>query len=228
MYKTLSISSALSFMFSGLLAQIGNFIGLGLFWTAVFIGIRILQAMAMATPVTIGLALIFYLISVLCFSFYEMQNIRLAMAAYREESISWGSLFEVDLSQIVKFTMATMLRGIAVFFGIVAFIIPGIYIAMMYAFPGYTLIDGITDSLHDDFAEISLFTTGVRGRLFVAMITFWLFFAPFVVLSFILLSPSFIFIVPLVVFILLVDPMVMLFNVHLYEQLKMQQSISAS
>lgn len=225
MNKSLSISSAIAFMFSGLKEKVGSFVILGIIWAVLFGTIQLISAAVAKSPEYSPLPPLVYLLSLLCTTLSAMQYIRLGMAAYYKESLSISSLFSINPARVLQFTTIQYLRGIAIFLGLLLFIFPGIYIMVMYAFPGFTLIDGTADSITGDYRTITSLTKHVRGRLFLANLVYYLFFIPFVPLAFIALLPLMLLVIPILLFFILIAPLSTLFSVHLYEQLKMQKGL---
>jgi hypothetical protein len=211
-------------MFSGFKEKLGSFIVLGIIWALVFSILGTLTIIAEKGPSPMALPSLFYLLSLFCYSLSVMQYIRISMAAYHKESLSLGSFFSMNPVRVVQFTIIHYLRWIAICLGLLIFIFPGIYVSVMYAFPGYALIDGSANSITGDYQAITTLTKHVRSRLFLANIVYYLFFIAFIPLAFIAFLPLIILIIPAVLLYMLIAPMATLFSVHLYEQLKLQEA----
>ncbi|MEX2438045.1 MAG: hypothetical protein WD449_02210 [Candidatus Babeliales bacterium] len=95
--------------------------------------------------------------------------IKIGLDLYDGKSVGYTTLFS-SFSILIKYIVATFLYGLVVGLGTVAFIIPGIYLALRYWMYGFVLVDtnvGIIDSLKAS----AVMTQGVKWHLFWYSIT---------------------------------------------------------
>ncbi len=235
MQKSISLTRAFSFACKEFIHNFGTIFGVNIFWMLFGMGLVILFLIGSSVfcfvPV-VGLILspllVLFSIAIACILFlqpslYQMQLIRIAMVAHHKQTIEVKDLFNVRAVSVLQFAFLRFLRNIIIGIGTIFFIIPGIYFAVVYAFPGYTLIDGTTDSMEEDFNTISTLTRGARLSLFFAFLVTSLFSACAIVYLFL----PFCWIPPLAWTVIAITnwlllPLVTLFYVSIYEQLKEQ------
>ncbi len=146
--------------------------------------------------------------------------------AFTTYHTSWP-LAPLRYGLIIQFAILQVLRRIAIALGTLALIFPGIYIAIRYFFPGYTLFDTSGDSLSADIknnlaltdnAEQALLTAALL-ILSITLVPFYLLLTYFLKVS----SAQAQEYIPLIQVVFM--PLTTFFYVHLYEQLQEQTSI---
>ncbi len=155
----------------------------------------------------------------LLFGIIEFLYVRLAFMSYRQ-----GVIISLNWFTGIKFALIQVLRNIAIFIGMLAFIFPGIYIAIRYYFPGYTLVDETTATMKDDVKRNFTLTDNVEQDLFNIAASFnFVLFVPYFLFTMSILQLSFKearLYQPILTALTL--PLLCFFYVHIYEQLKEQ------
>ncbi len=237
MQKSLSFTRALSFALNGVFTNFVTIVGLIVFWAAIilagvfiFIGWTFLNAAlpvagVILLPAILLLCIIGLLFLFLLPSFFQMQLIGLSIATHRQKKIAFKDLFTFKLGEAVRFAVLQWLRSFIIGLGILFFIIPGLYFMVVYAFPGFTLVDGTTNSIEDDFNTNTRLTKGARLGIFFAFLVPYLFMAfsagtLFVMLKVTHLHSLYGYVIAIISWLSL--PLTTFFYVSLYEQLKEQ------
>lgn len=220
--KQISYEAAFNFAFSSFINNIGTFFilwactfAMGLLCVflaaAAFIPI-ILSTIAfpfgwIVLPLTISASAFLLIFTVILFAgFYHYQMVRFSLAIHEGKPLAWSQFFVFQWTPFMPFCLARFVRWLLIILGTILFIVPGFYWACKYYFAGYSLVDGTTTRASEDRSYIRALTKGVRGQIFGFLILIYL-------LSF-LTSLALLF--PM--------PILYLASVHVYKQLKEQET----
>lgn len=122
------------------------------------------------------------------------------------QPVTWGDMFVLD-RRFVFYVLGIILYGFVVVLGLLALIIPGVYLALRYGFFWYGIIDG-KKGVFDAFHESAEITRGVKWQL----VLFALATIGVMLLGFFLLGVG----------VLVATPVTMLASAHLYRVLLSQ------
>ena len=103
---------------------------------------------------------------------FSMGYINLTIDAARGNKLDYKTLLNhVSIKKAFRFLGASILAGLLVGFGLVFFIVPGIYFAIRYMFVGYLIVDK-NASIGEAFSGSAALTKGVKLPLFVLGLLF--------------------------------------------------------
>lgn len=112
-------------------------------------------------------AFTFTVLTALAGIIFKMGHINLTLDAARGKEVYYKTLLnQVSFKKALRFLASVGLSGLAIAFGYILFIIPGILLTFKYMFVPYVVVDedpGIFDALK----RSSQITKGVRNKLFV-------------------------------------------------------------
>lgn len=153
------------------------------------------------------------LTDLLCTVFYYWVMfgfIALTLRAIDRETLSWDQFLKMD-RRFISYVIGLLLYGVMVIIGMIAFIIPGIYLAIRYGFFWYGIIDG-HKGVMESFQESARITDGVKWQLILfALASMGVIFLGMLVLG---------------VGVLVAIPVTMLASAHLYRVLLSQSAVS--
>lgn len=158
--ETFSLSEAFRFGWDGFKRNLGVALGLGLAWFAV---ILLLNGMAQITERYVGLTLGFSLLAELVDIFMAFVWIRFALGVVDGRSVRLHELLP-EGTRLLDYLAVSILYGALVLIGLVALVIPGIYLAVRFAFVGFLVADGRAEVL-GAFRQSSTLTTDARWKL---------------------------------------------------------------
>ncbi len=164
--------------------------------------------------------ILYFIITTLLFGMPEYLYTRLAFMSYHKGAL----LIPLQLSTGAKFILIQFLRRIAISLGSLLFIIPGIYLSIMYYFPGYSLIDETKVSMIDDLKYNNKLTNNVESNLLnLSVMIFFTLGIPLIIFNAFFLHLPFMEIRLYLSFLhALALPFLCFIYVHIYEQLKEQ------
>jgi uncharacterized membrane protein len=132
----------------------------------------VLNGLTEASARYTGLAMGFTLIAQLVQILWAFIWIRFALTVYDGRPFELRELVP-DGRTFLNYLAVSILYGLMVTVGLLLLIVPGVYLAVRYAFAGFLVADRRTEVL-DSFHESSELTRGVRGRLFLLMLVLFL------------------------------------------------------
>ncbi len=77
--------------------------------------------------------------------------------------VDWEQFFSID-RRFVSYLIGLLLYGVMVLVGVLAFVVPGIYLAIRYGFFWYVIIDG-RKGVMESFQESARITDGVKWQI---------------------------------------------------------------
>ena len=89
--------------------------------------------------------------------------IALTLRAIDGKSLSWDQFLKMD-RRFVSYLIGLLLYGVMVLVGVLAFVVPGVYLAIRYGFFWYGIIDG-RKGVMESFQESARITDGVKWQI---------------------------------------------------------------
>lgn len=128
----------------------------------------LLNGMTEASARYTGLALGFTFLAQLVQVLFAFIWIRFALTVYDGRPFELRELVP-DARMFLNYLAVSVLYGLMVTLGLVLLVLPGLYLAVRYAFTGFLVADGRAEVL-DSFHQSSELTRGVRAKLFLLMV----------------------------------------------------------
>ena len=125
--------------------------------------------------------------------------------------VDWEQFFSID-RRFVSYLIGLLLYGVMVLVGVLAFVVPGVYLAIRYGFFWYGIIDG-RKGVMESFQESARITDGVKWQL--------------VLFGMACMGVIFLGVLCLGIGVLVAVPVTMLASAHLYRVLLNQSQISS-
>lgn len=174
-------------------------------WLVVVLGVQfLLHAWAGIYPTTSGTYWAIISMAALLLAFFQVALTRALLRLVRGKKVVVGDMFWVDPEAFGAYLMASMFYGVAVAVGLVALIVPGIMLGLLYSQYLYLIVDkhmGVVESLT---ASVTI----TRGYL--------LFLLEYLMVAAVLLAMG---VLVLGVGLLVVTPVVVVAGFLVYEQL---------
>ena len=156
-----SVDEAVRFGWVALKRNLGLALAIG---AAGVLFMLLLNGLTQASQHYAGLAMGFGLLSQLVQIVISLVWIRFALAVVDGRPIDLQQLLPDDTRTFFNYVAASILLGLMVFFGLLLFVVPGVYLALRYGFAGYVVADRRADVL-DAFHRSAEITRGARGKL---------------------------------------------------------------
>ena len=137
--------------------------------------------------------------------------IALTLRAVDGVSVDWDQFFSID-RRFVSYLIGLLLYGVMVLVGLLAFVVPGVYLAIRYGFFWYGIIDG-NKGVMESFQESARITDGAKWQL--------------VLFGMACMGVIFLGVLCLGIGVLVAVPVTMLASAHLYRVLLNQSQISS-
>lgn len=152
------VGEAIRYGWRGLLRNLVPLAGIALVVFAVNLVVSVLDQQVNTAAGRVGTFLLSTIVSLLV----GMGWIRVALTVVDGGTPRLDQLFQAD--RLVPYAIASLVLGVAVGFGLVLFIVPGVYLLARYGFTTYAIVDeGL--GVGDAFRRSSDITEGHRGKL---------------------------------------------------------------